>query len=847
MKVTFLEGPAGTSLSKHYFANGETRPYPHVKDVTSHEHSIQVSQLGLEQLENLIRSHGSKGDCMLKGALRRPLVNESRAQKSDRLALNGLLVLDFDAITLPRQIVRSKKLNSSDVQLIAEQIIADLPTELHDVSYIAQASASLGLKGNRISMHIFMLLTVPMPPKSIKLWLQNLNYAVPVFKDQLELSANGQSLKYPVDVSVADNSKLIFIAPPTFEDPTQNPFTSDADRIVRVVRANASFDLAATMMSLSPEAVFQTGQQIKDDLRDSKGIRKKNAKFQTLTIDYQAHEVLLNPDKMSITIADTSAMPWIRCNVNGGDSGAYYFNIERPTYMYNFKDEPIFEIEKADKEFYKSIFEIFQTELEKSGKATYPVVLRDYYTDIYYNGVFDPNLNQFTEDFPLVPTSKSSIESFMLSHGRPEPDFVRDARVVFDPTCGSPAIDFDNVPYFVNMYRKTKYMLHPEIPGTDLLFGQAKLISNYCPRIYTLIHHVLGNGDQEFERFINWLAYIFQTRKKAKTAWVFGGVPGTGKGLFYSRILRPIFGQEHVPMKSLQSIEEHFNLYMRNAIFLIVDEFHMASSSIGAMKIADKLKNQITEDTITIRAMRTNQSEVPSYTNFIFLTNRNDAIKIENGDRRYNIPPRQEQKLEDAHPQLLKELDKLDDELYAFAGILHTFKVNERMVHTCIDNNAKSEMRHVSMSILEEFAEALKRGDLLFFSDILDINTANVQNMNEVATAQRIVKHWIAMAKEKYTIIPMEHLRTVFHVQTEANPRMSQREFSKQMSRNGIASTRKRPANAPREVNVVTGTVVNWEIDELERQRLINTYFDGTDQRLLHTEDNSYTNKVNYN
>jgi len=260
MKVTFLEGPVGTSLSKHYFANGETQPYPHVKDVTSHEHSIQVSQLGIEQLENLIRSHGSKGDCMLKGALRRPLVNESRAQKSDRLALNGLLVLDFDAITLPRQIVRSKKLNSSDVQLIAEQIIADLPPELHDVTYIAQASASLGLKGNRISMHIFMLLTVPMPPKSIKLWLQNLNYAIPVFKDQLELSANGQSLKYPVDVSVADNSKLIFIAPPTFEDPTHNPFTSDADRIVRVVRANASFDLAATMTSLNPEAVFQTGQ-----------------------------------------------------------------------------------------------------------------------------------------------------------------------------------------------------------------------------------------------------------------------------------------------------------------------------------------------------------------------------------------------------------------------------------------------------------------------------------------------------------------------------------------------------------------------------------------------------------
>jgi hypothetical protein len=848
MKVTFLEATNGASLSKHYFTNGETRPYPHVKDVTSHEYSVQISQSGLQHYEQLIRQHSASGDCMLKGPLKRALVNESRAQKGDRLALTNLLVLDFDAISLPRRIVRSNKLTANDVQLIAEQIIADLPRELHDVSYIAQASASLGLKGERISMHIFMFLTVPMPPKSVKLWLQNLNYTTDTFKDQLELSANGQSLRYPVDISVADNSKLIFIAPPTFEDPTQNPFISDDDRIVRVDRTNASFDLAAMMATLNPETCFQLGQKIKDELRENKGIKRKSAKIQTLTIDYQAQEVLLNPDKMSITIADSSSIPWIRCNVNGGDSGAYYFNIERPTYMYNFKDEPIFEIEKADKEFYKSIFEIFQTHLEKSGKSTYPVVLRDYFTDVYYNGVFDPNLEQFTEEFPLVPTSKTSISSFMLSHGRPEPDFVRDARVVFDPTSNSPSIDLENVPYFVNMYRKTKYMLKPKEPLKPLDYGHAKLIKNSCPNIYTLLHHVLGNGDAEFEHFINWLAYIFQTRKKAKTAWVFGGVPGTGKGLFYSKVLRPLFGNEHVPMRPLQNIEEHFNLYMRNAIFLIVDEFHMASSSMGTMKIADKLKNQITEDTITIRAMRTNQIEIPSYTNFIFLTNRNDAVKIENGDRRYNIPPRQEQKLEDAHPEILTNLKDLEAELFAFAGFLNTFNVEERMVHTCMDNHAKNEMRHVGMSVIEEFCEALKRGDLLFFSDILDINTANAMNMNEVATAQRIVKSWIVAAKTKFCVIPMEHLRTVLHVQTETNPRLSQREFAKRMSRHGILPTRKRLPGAGRDANPVSGVLVNWNHDEVEIQRLINTYFDATDERyLLQNTDISYTNKSNYN
>lgn len=848
MKVTFLEAANGLPLSKHYFTNGETRPYPYVKDVTSHDYSVPTNQAGLQTLEDLIRHHSKSGHCMLKGPLKRALMSESRAQKSDRLALSNLLVLDFDGITLPRRIVRSAKLTTNDVQLLAEQIIADLPPQLHEVSYIAQASASLGMKGDRISMHIFMFLTVAMPPKSIKLWIQHLNYTSDLFREQLSLSGNGQSLKYGVDVSVADNSKLIFISPPTFEDPTQNPFVSDNDRIVRVDRANASFDLAAMMTALNPETTFQVGQQLKDELRQANGIKKKSAKIQTMTVDYQAQEVLLNPDKMSITIADSSAMPWVRCNINGGDSGGYYFNIERPTYMYNFKDEPIFEIEKADKEFYKSIFEVFQAHIEKSGKATYPVVLRDYFTDIYYNGVYDPNLNQFTEDFPLVPTSKSSIESFMLSHGRPEPDFVRDARVVFDPTSNSPSIDLENVPYFVNMYRKTKYMLDPKVPFKPLEYGHAKLLARTCPWIYTLLHHVLGNGDQEFEHFINWLSYIFQTRQKAKTAWVFGGVPGTGKGLFYSKVLRPLFGPEHVPMRALQNIEEHFNLYMRNAIFLIVDEFHMASSSLGTMKIADKLKNQITEDTVTIRAMRTNQIEIPNYTNFIFLTNRNDAVKIENGDRRYNIPPRQERKLEEAHPELLKNLDALEAELDAFAGYLATFVVEERMVNTCIDNTAKDHMRHVSMSILEEFCEALKRGDLLFFSDILDINTANAANMNEVATAQRIVKGWIALAKHKYAVIPMEHLRTVFHVQTEANPRHSQREFAKQMSRNGIVPVRKRPPGVERDVNPVSGVVVNWQQDEIEVMRLIKTYFDATDERqLLQNADISYTNTVNSN
>lgn len=835
MRVTFLEAGNGLRLTKKYLGNGTVVPYPHVKEVTSHEYQIPSSEQGLLHLERLLRQHSKAGDCMLKGPLKSQIENQSRAGKSDRQAYADLLVLDLDGVRLPECPVRSSHFTAADLQLLAERVISLLPAPMQQTSYIAQASASLGMKGDRISLHLFMMLEVPIPPRTLKLWMQHLNYSVPVFRDQLELSVNGQSLKYPVDPSVADNSKLIFIAPPEFpaDQSVQNPFTDDNDRIVLVSRARHAVDLAALMANISPEQTFEEGQALKDKLREDLGVKKKAAKIQTLTVDHERVEVLTNPDRMSITIVDTHGMPFIRCNVNGGDSGAYFFNLRRPTYMYNFKGEPIFEIEKADPDFYLTIFDLFDDELTKHGKAAFPIVLRDFYTDMYYNGLFDPNLNQFSDDYPLTPTSKASITSFMLSHGRPEPDYIPDARVIFDPSSDTPAVDLSTIPYQINMYRRTKYQLNPLNPAMALELGTAIHLKGLTPRIYTLLHHVLGNGDEEFERFINWLAYIYQTRKKAGTAWVFGGTHGTGKGLFYSKVLRPLFGPDHVPMRALQNIEEQFNLYMRNALFLIVDEFHMASTSSGISRIADKLKNQITEETLTIRAMRSNQHEVPNYTNFIFLTNRPDAVKIENGDRRYNIPPRQETKLIDAHPDLVAEIDKIEEELPAFAGVLATFKVDVRLVRTCVDNSAKAHMRSVTMSLFEEFCAALREGNLQFFTELLDIDVGSVANMSEVSTVQRIIKSWVATADDPFAVIPLEHLRMVYHVQTEGAKRMSQPEFGKALARNGIEAQRKRPPKQSREQSAVRGVVVDWQLSEIDARRIIKTYFDASDHRLL--------------
>jgi len=414
-------------------------------------------------------------------------------------------------------------------------------------------------------------------------------------------------------------------------------------------------------------------------------------------------------------------------------------------------------------------------------------------------------------------------------------DYIPDAKVVFDPT-DEKGIQLDEVPYYVNLFRRTKYMQRAEENVKELTYGEAIQIQKIAPNFYKLLMHTLGNGKPEFEHFVNWLAYIYQNKKKAMTAWIFTGIPGTGKGLFVHKILKPLFGEQQTPMRALENIEEQFNLYMRQALFLVVDEFRMADSgSVG--KMADKLKHQITEPNLTIRAMRTNQIELPSFTNFLFLTNRADAVKIEDSDRRYNVAPRQEQKIEEVYPDLLENLDVLDTELYILAGVLQKFQVNERMAHTALENDAKKEMKEISMSIIEECANAIRTRNLEYFTDVLDIPLTNTFDAGGISTAQRYVKSWLSDVGSEQ-VIPLAHFKVVYDALTDSRNTLSQRDFSKRMSRLNIKTARKR-ISKDRNAGIPRGVVLTWKIDNNVRKELINEHFDERDLNLIDGASNT--------
>jgi len=206
-------------------------------------------------------------------------------------------------------------------------------------------------------------------------------------------------------------------------------------------------------------------------------------------------------------------------------------------------------------------------------------------------------------------------------------------------------------------------------------------------------------------------------------------------------------------------------------------------------------------------------------------------VKIEEGDRRYNIAPRQEQKLEHVYPEVIDGIDDINTELHKFAALLRNYNVNKQLVRTPIANNAKAQMAQVTMSVMEEFFAAVRHGKLSFLTDILDISLTNVLQGQEITTAQRFVKQWIAESQAEYSVIPMEHLRVVYGVLTD--DRISQREFIKRAERNGLTRERKRAYNADSLTNPTRGVVVEWRIDDEQFKEITDKYFDNKDRKLL--------------
>ena len=693
--ITLLN--ADRYLSKTYSADGTSEPYPLVRDFTSTVWGYET----IGQLLDILQVTGESGGCMLKGHLSREIINEPRSGLTDATALTDLLIIDYD---------------SDDGFDSIEDLLGEIDPALPQTDYIFQHSASAGIKGAvGLRGHVFIRLSEPTSPVLIKQWLKKVNLTSSRFKARVKLSRNAMALCYALDITVNQNDKLIYVAKPKLKginDPIQDRFTMhEGTRRFYTYNASVSVELNRTKE-----------HDLINALQLEAGLPKRTPKYKVVGDG----EIVVNPAVCAVTGTRVSGK-YVQLNLNGGDSWAYWYPVDNLEILYNFKGEPNVYLKDVAPEYYEE-----QQKVNRN-KALRPFVFRDLQTDATYNAEYD----ETTEQVVMCHQAKrASLIDFMITRGMPAPKVIPDYKVFFDPTSNT-SVNFELKEY--NEFVPSAY-LEAALANKK----QKGINSSRFPTIHKIISHICVDEETR-NHFYKWLAHIIQFRTKTQTAWVFQGTEGTGKGTLYEHILLPILGIGQA-YKELQGIiEGQYNGYLKRNMLLFIDECDMGDAK-ASERLQAKLRSWITDATVGIREMNTNPCNRSNFTNVIIATNQALPVRINNQDRRYNIAPRQEERLVFERD----ELALVEAELTLFVTFLSQIKIDKEDVIWLLQNEARSDLQALSKTVADEFFDSLTCGDLDFFAERLQ-EKFPVPDLGYIAFS-RVVQEWLRHAGDKIAV-----------------------------------------------------------------------------------------------
>jgi hypothetical protein len=732
MDITFLQ--AQVPLKKRFDSEGK-HSYPQAYEFTSKKEQFP----NLNLLCAAIRQHAAMGNCMLKGNLTRELTRESRAGTTDRDAYTQLLCLDADGLK-------------------GVQGAVDFLTRLglQDYAHILQWSSSAYLKlGEAVNLdfnaHVFLMLSEPVSPHRLKLWLKQKNFTI--FRQDLTLTASNMALRWGLDITTCQNDKLLFIAPPDVHAPYIDTLGPD-HRITYHKAKKSEVPIAILELdSLDPEKIQRQEVDIINEIRLERGLSKK--RITAFAAKGTNVEYLPNPNKATITgIKDDRGFTYF--NLNGGDSWGYYHPATNFEYIFNFKGEPTYKTAELLPEYY--VQKTKDTGIKQAGGRV-AIGFRGMQDGAVYNGFH----NQDTDELELFMARRAADVILFLAEYGVEVESLPTYRLIHNPHHEGPRIDARNKQ--INLFVGSK------------LERDAVANSSETPAIDRIICHVLGQDN--VQPFINWLAFVAQTKRASGTGWVFHGSQGTGKGILFHRILKPVVGSHNAMQLRTANFEDSYNGFLENTGLINIDEVDVPQSRKDQQIMAD-LKNYMTEPTVSIRKMYSNVYEVPNRTNWIFSSNKRNPIIVEMTDRRFNIADYQPFPLHISN----EELDKIEEELPAFMWHLLIYPVNERQACTAGITKAKADMQSLSETSVDEIANALIHGRAHVLHSYCE-DEKEIMDLDHRLVMQRyntLVREVICDGRDRFT---RSDLRTIFEATVGHVPNTPAK-FSKYLKHHGL-------------------------------------------------------------
>lgn len=777
MRITFLD--AGVPLTKTFSLTKEgsieKEAYPLRKNFTSYTEDIKDTN----ELFQAIKKHAALGRCLLKGLIKRDLKNESRQGTTSTGDQTQWICLDFD---------RHEAVNI-DKELAA--------IGLGDIQYILQYSSSQRMPGTEgtISAHVFMMLDHPMPAPSLKNWLMGINLSR--YREQVKLSRDCNSLVWPLDISTCQNDKLIYIAPPKFKG-MKDPMTEPR---IQLVPGKQKTIERVKLKESHPEELKKAQLALLNDKRKAVGLDPRKSKV--LSVKYGTYDLINNPTQAEATEVKDCG-DYIRLNVNGGDSLAYYHPKGNFELIHDFKSGFSYKTKDFLPGYYTDCMN--QQEAERNLPTENGEIilgLCDVLSTQYFKGTWHPKEDRLEL---YKARNETQVNDWLLAHGRMPGDHIEQWWLVYDP---KRLFKVDMQAHEINRFEASEYMLTKP---------KARTLEDF-PAITSIIRHVLGctrkADDELFEHFINWFACIMQRKHKPLTAWVLHGTEGTGKGYFFNKIARPLLNAPNTLSIKPGDIEDKFNDWLENKLLIFVDEVEVDDFREKG-RITATLRNYITEPTISIRRMQASLVQEQNWTSFIFSSNRPQPVFIPMGDRRYNVGNFQGKKM--ARPN-----DKVvEAELLKFAEYLLSHEADIEKANAICNTEAREHIKRLSLNSSEETANCILDGNLeeLWLARVNDtlLNNQTVQNTQTAMNVQysMLMKKIIARAKDQPNDrLTRDELLIIFTYNNSATPQ-SPNKFTSFLRHKGITTRRLRIDD-----ELTYGIEVKWKISAEFRAEIV--------------------------
>jgi hypothetical protein len=732
MDITFLQ--ARMPLRKKFDKEGK-HSYPSAFEFTSHTLPID----NLQSFAYVMQQQAALGNCLLKGEITRPLQNESRAGTTNKDAFTWWLCLDADGL-----------------KNVADAISFLTALGLSQYSYVLQWSSSAFLErdghtNTDFNAHIFLMLDRPVSPHRLKLWLKQKNFDA--FSDNLRLTASDMALRWGLDITTCQNDKLLYIAPPEVHDPYHDTLTPEQ----RITYHPAEHDKVPltdlNLDDLDADKIRKQEISIVNKLRLEKGLEKRRST--SFNLRGSNVEYIANPSKATITDVKQDR-GFVYFNLNGGDSWAYYHPEDNHEYIYNFKGEPTYRTEELLPEYFK--LRTKEIGREKA-QGRIPVGFRGMQDGAVYNGFYDPE----TDKLELYMARRSADVILFLAQYGTVVEALPTYRLLHDPHDKGPRINFENETVNLFTVSELERNCEPE--------------SSPTPIIDRVLEHVLGRDN--VSHFINWWAFVIQRKVASGTAYVLHGCQGTGKGILYGRILKPMVGPQNAVQVRTANFEDNYNGFLENTTLINVDEADVPESRREKMIVAN-IKNFITEETISIRKMYSNVYEVMNRTNWLISSNKRNPIPVERTDRRFNIADYQDEPLQIT----ADEIDAIAEELPAFMYHIMMYPVDERRAKTAAITKAKLDMQELSETSVDQIATALIKGQASVLHDFVE-DEKEVLDLDQRLIIKRynqLIREVVCDGRDRFS---RADLKVIFEATAGRVPN-SPAKFTKYLKHHGI-------------------------------------------------------------